>query len=157
MGVCIFSQTPGQFRRAQQAAITHRVDKQNRSLPVHPTLDQSVLRRVADEVKVVAVRLPRDNRTEIRFAQRFGGGEHVENQLRLAPDVRPEPAVQIRLAREAGDFFERPEREAGTVGFRAEAAEEILFGKRLAELPGDLELSGPSERGDDVSAVAQPV
>ena len=147
----------GEFRRAAQAAITHGVDEQDRALPIHPAGDEPVLCRVANEVEVIAVRVCRHNRAEIRFAQRLSGRQHFLNQPRLPLDVRPEPAIEVFVSSDGRDFFQRPEREAGAVGFGTESAEEIVFGKWATKLFGDFELSGAGERDDGIGAVAQPV
>ena len=152
-----FLQALGQLRRAPQAAVTHRVDEQDRALPVHSAGDEAVLGRVANKVEVVAIGVRRNNRAETGFAQRPGGRKHFENQSGLALDVRPEPAVKVLVARKSGDFFERPKREAGAVRFGTEPTEEIVLGKRPAKLFRRFELSGAGERDDGIRAVTQPV
>src|SRR5207245_7869612 len=94
---------------------------------------------------------------EIRFAQRLSGRQHFLNQSRLPLDVRPEPAIEVFVSSDGRDFFQRPERESGTVGFGTEPAEEIVFGKWATKLFGNFELSGAGERDDGIGAVAQPV
>ena len=98
-----------------------------------------------------------NNRAEIGFVQRLGGGEHFQNQPGLALDVRPKPAVEFPVPQPRRDFIQRPEREAGTVGFGTEAAEEIALGEWPAKLFRHVELPGAGEGDDGIRAVAQPV
>ena len=151
------SESAGQFRSAQQPAITHGVDEQDRTLPVHPANNEAVLGRFANEVEVVAIGVRGNNCAEIGFVQRLGGGEHFQNQPGLALDVRPKPAVEFPVPQPRRDFLERPEREAGPVGFGTEASKKIAFGEWAAELLRHVELPGASERGDGTGAIAQPV
>ena len=65
--------------------------------------------------------------------------------------------VEVLVARNSGDFFERPKGEAGAVRFGTEPAEEIVLGKRPAKLFRRFELSGAGERDDGIRAVTQPV
>ena len=96
----------------EQSAIADGVDEQQGVVKVHAAVDQPVASRPRHQVEIRLVRGGPARWARERTMHRFRRGHHVEDQVGLPFDMRPEIAVEILI----GDRARPPLREPITTG-----------------------------------------